>query len=331
MTLIFTLVPGLADSPVRVPLGLLMVLFLPGYTLIAALFPNKDDLDGIERAALSFGLSIAVVPLIGLALNYTPWGIRLAPVVISLSIFTIALATVAHLRRSSLPSDDRFRVPFREGLGSLQEELITDQRSRIDKILTVLLIISIIVSITVLVYVIVTPKQGEKFTEFYILGPGGMAYDYPTDVVAGDTSMVIAGVVNHEYRPVNYTLHLSFDGSVLVHRDLTLDHNMTWEEPVSYVLEYPGVRYRPEFVLNDSLSSPYRDPYLHISYGDFPKIGEGGLGRNPSWEDPSNYFRKKPVDRQKLEFLLYREGNFTAPYRDLHLWVNVTESEPRAT
>lgn len=328
MTLIFTLVPGLADSPVRVPLGLLMVLFLPGYTLIAALFPNKDDLDGIERAALSFGLSIAVVPLIGLGLNYTPWGIRLAPVVISLSIFTIALATVAHLRRSSLPSNDRFRVPFREGLGSLQDELIADQRSRIDKILTVLLIISIIVSITVLVYVIVTPKQGEKFTEFYILGPGGMAYDYPTDVVAGDTSMVVVGVVNHEYRPVNYTLHLSFDGSVLVHRDLTLDHNQTWEEPVSYVLEYPGVRYRPEFVLNDSLSSPYRDPYLHLSYGDFPTIGEDGLGRNPSWEDPSNYFQKRPVDRQKLEFLLYREGNFTAPYRDLHLWVNVTQSEP---
>jgi len=250
-----------------------MVLFLPGYTLIAALFPRKDDLDGIERAALSFGLSIAVVPLIGLGLNYTPWGIRLAPVVISLSIFTIALATVAHLRRSSLPSDDRFRVPFREGLGSLHEELIADQRSRIDKILTVLLIISILVSITVLVYVIVTPKQGEKFTEFYILGPSKMAYDYPTDVVAGDTSMVIVGVVNHEYRPVNYTLQLSFDGSVLVHRDLTLDHNMTWEEPVRYVLEYPGVRY-------------------------------------------------------KLEFLLYQEGNFTAPYRDLHLWVNVTEPEP---
>jgi uncharacterized membrane protein len=34
-----------------------MVLFLPGYALIAALFPRKDDLDGIERIALSFGLT----------------------------------------------------------------------------------------------------------------------------------------------------------------------------------------------------------------------------------------------------------------------------------
>jgi len=45
-----------------------LVLFLPGYTLIATLFPRKDDLDGIERVALSFGLSIAITPLLGLAL-----------------------------------------------------------------------------------------------------------------------------------------------------------------------------------------------------------------------------------------------------------------------
>ena len=49
------------------------MLFLPGYALIATLFPRKDDLDGIERIALSFGLSIAITPLLGLALNYTPF------------------------------------------------------------------------------------------------------------------------------------------------------------------------------------------------------------------------------------------------------------------
>jgi len=33
-----------------------------------------EGIDGIERVALSFGLSIAIVPLIGLVLNFTPWG-----------------------------------------------------------------------------------------------------------------------------------------------------------------------------------------------------------------------------------------------------------------
>ena len=106
--ILFVMVPPLNETPVRVLLGLLLVLFLPGYSLIAALFPKRDDLDGIERIALSFGLSIAVVPLLGLALNYTPFGIRLVPILIVLSMFTISLAVVACVRRCWLPEGERF-------------------------------------------------------------------------------------------------------------------------------------------------------------------------------------------------------------------------------
>ena len=81
-----------------------------GDSLIAALFQRKDDLDGIERIALSFGLSIAISPLFGLALNYTPFGIRLSPVLIVLSVFTISLAIAAYARRSMIPEEDRFVV-----------------------------------------------------------------------------------------------------------------------------------------------------------------------------------------------------------------------------
>ena len=88
------------------------MLFLPGYSLIAALFPRKDDLDGIERIALSFGLSIAITPLLGLALNYTPFGIRLLPILIVLSVFTVSLALGAYVRRSRITEEDRFSVEF---------------------------------------------------------------------------------------------------------------------------------------------------------------------------------------------------------------------------
>ena len=96
----FILVSPLNETPVRIILGLLLVLFLPGYSLIAALFPGKD---GIERIALSFKLSIPVVPRSGLALNYMPFGIRLVPVLLGLSLFTILLALVACVRRRGFP------------------------------------------------------------------------------------------------------------------------------------------------------------------------------------------------------------------------------------
>ncbi|MFZ3113802.1 DUF1616 domain-containing protein [Methanothrix sp.] len=278
--LLFTLTP-LSGLFLRIPIGLLMVLFVPGYVLIAALFPRKGDLDGIERIALSFGLSIAVVPLIGLGLNYTPWGIRLIPVVISIVAFTLLMAAVAYWRRISLSPEERFSLHLRQWIDSIKNEIREEgERGWVDKALTIILILSIIASIVALVYVVVTPKEGEKFTEFYILGPGGKAYDYPTEVRAGNNSTVIVGVVNHEYRLTNYTMEIQLNNTpamdilLIMRMNLSLQHNDTWEQPLTYVLDETG-------------------------------------------------------DRQKLQFLLYKEGNFSAPYRDLHLWVNVTDMNRR--
>jgi len=89
----------------RYILGSIFVLWLPGYTFIKALFPTKvpiqtssKDLDSIERVALSIGMSIALVPIVGLLLNYTPLGIRLTPITISLLALTITFATAAIIR-----------------------------------------------------------------------------------------------------------------------------------------------------------------------------------------------------------------------------------------
>jgi uncharacterized membrane protein len=95
---------------VRIAFGLLFTLFFPGYTLISALFPKQDRLGGIERVALSLGLSIAIVPIIGLILNFTPWGIRLYPIVISVTLFILIAAGIAWYRQRKLAPDQRFRV-----------------------------------------------------------------------------------------------------------------------------------------------------------------------------------------------------------------------------
>jgi hypothetical protein len=82
----------------RYAFGSVLVLFLPGYALIEALYP-KRELDELTRFALSIGLSLALVPLIGLVLNYTPFGIRLIPVALSLAGLTVILLVVALTRK----------------------------------------------------------------------------------------------------------------------------------------------------------------------------------------------------------------------------------------
>jgi len=190
LTNLFVLTPGLSESVLRNILVLPLVLFLPGYALIAALFPAKSNLDGIERTALSFGLSIAIVPLMGLGLNYTPWGIRLLPILISLSAFTFIMCGLAYFRRAKLPETEAFEVPFRETALSLKAEVLKKPESKFDKVLTVFLIFSILLSVAALIYVVTSPKEGEHFTEFYILGPEGKADNYTTKYALGENGIV---------------------------------------------------------------------------------------------------------------------------------------------
>lgn len=95
-----TLIPDLFPLNIaRWVLGSILVLYLPGFSLIQLLFPKGKEIDSLERFALSIGLSLALVPLIGLVLNFTPWGIRFAPIVASLGTFTIVALLAAAIRK----------------------------------------------------------------------------------------------------------------------------------------------------------------------------------------------------------------------------------------
>jgi uncharacterized membrane protein len=85
-------------SPLRTALGIPFLLFFPGYSLMSAFYPKNENLDLVQRLALSTGLSLVVVPLIGLGLNYTPLGIRLGPIIISFFLFTLLMSIVSFYR-----------------------------------------------------------------------------------------------------------------------------------------------------------------------------------------------------------------------------------------
>lgn len=284
-------IPVINETFIRVILTVPVILFIPGYVLIAALFPEKKSIDGIERFALSVGLSIAVVPLIGLLLNYTPFGIRLNPIVISLVLFTVIMMVITLIRRARLPQDEAFAVPFEKVKPTLKEELFPKGQGRFDKALSIILIVAILIAVVTTVCVIAFPKDGEKFTEFYILGSDKMADNYPEEFAVNTEQFVWIGIGNHEYRDVIYTvetllLNAKWDTeaeATVIHASKPLDRfEVTVPEGTTYLEEYfftvdtTGYN-RIEFLLyegtvpaesataEEKMDTAYRDLHLWIT------------------------------------------------------------------
>jgi len=267
-----------AAGPVRIVLGLLFVLFLPGYALIAALFPGSKDIDWIERVALSFGLSIAVVPLLGLLLNYTPWGIRLESIITTVLMFTVGMCAVAYYRRMRLSVEER--LSFAVNI----QPIAWKEYALLDKALTIGLVASVILAAGVFAYVMIVPHEGEKFTEFYILDENGTAANYPTRLNASEQGTVMIGVNNHESSTINYTVRIvlvtvQFIYNVSTGRNdtieianLTLDSRSTylgdgldWRYLFNFTISQLG-DYKLRFLLfkNDQQLTPYRLLHLWI-------------------------------------------------------------------
>ena len=258
LTILLAVVIAFSPSTIaRIILGLPFLLFFPGYTLMAALFPKKGSLGGVERLALSFGLSIAVVPLMGFVLNFTPWGIRLYPILISLAVFILAASGVAWYRRGKLAPEERFRVSFNIRLPSWQGQ------SMPDKVLSVVLAVAIVGAIGTLGYVVATPRVEERFTEFYILGPDGKAENYPTELKVGEEGRVIVGIVNHEQEKASYRVEVWIDGEGRDEIMVELEPEGKWEQEVGFVPQKAGEGQKVEFVLYKD-GEPYFEEPLHL-------------------------------------------------------------------
>jgi len=235
----------------RIILGLPFLLLFPGYALMAALFPKKGDLSGIERVAFSFGLSIAVTILIGLILNYTPWGISLYVILLSLTFFILATSAIAYFRRRRLSAEERFTVSFQIAIPRWAG------LNNVDKALSIVLALSLLAAIGALAYVVAAPKAGEHFTEFYVL-------DYPTQLSPGEEATVTLGIINHEGQETSYYIEVMIDGVKNGELGpLVLANEGEWEEEVSFVPQVAGDGQKVEFLLYKNVESePHRT--LHI-------------------------------------------------------------------
>ena len=262
--LLIIIIAFLPLNLLRTMLGLPVALFFPGYTLLAAVFPKKGAIATIERIALSLGLSILVVALIGLFLNYTPWGLRLYPIVFSTTLFIIATSVVASLRRHQLPSEEHFEKHLIFSFGFNLRKWTTT--SRLYKGLSIALALAILAVIWTFGHAITTTEVGERFTQFYILNADGKSENYPKELLAGEETKVIVEVVNYERETMSYRLKTVVDG--IANEEIgpvALAPQEKWKREVSFGSTRVGENQKVEFLLyKQEQAEPYLRTYLWI-------------------------------------------------------------------
>jgi uncharacterized membrane protein len=265
------LLPGLNTTILRVVTGTIVVLFVPGYAFIAALFPRKMSLNNGVRLGLSFGASIAIVPLLAMALNYTRWGIRFVPTLLIITLFTLACVTGAGIRRRRLPEDERFTVDWQAQKRLERQRAALLSGSSLDRTLSIILLLAIGASVAVGSYVILVPKPSEHFTEFYLLGANDTFSNYTTQFRVGVPSPVKVVVVNHEARNVTYDLVIYANNStqreVVYSEKVVVPDGQQWEKQIDLVLNQPGDSVKLEYALYEDhvTANPYRDVHVWVN------------------------------------------------------------------
>src|SRR3972149_5318976 len=140
--------------------------------------------------------------------------------------------------------------------------------SSVNKILSAILIIAILGAIGALGYVIATPRSGEGFTEFYILGLERKAENYPKELVVGQEGKVIVGIINREHKTASYRVEVRISGVKNNESGpVFIAYNGKWQEVLSFTSDKVGDNQTVEFLLyKDGESTPYLKPlYLSVN------------------------------------------------------------------
>lgn len=177
----------------RIILGLFVLLVVPGYMVTLALFPGRAALNGLDRTVLSIGYSLVAVPLVGLLLNATPWGITAPSMAGGLSLLTAALAGVVWLQRRSRPAGQTF--------------LVGHSPAGLRRVSTFVLVIA--AALVGLWALSGRLRADVPLTEFYLLGPQGRLGDYPVRVGPRTDLALTLAVRNLERQPTAYRIRPS--------------------------------------------------------------------------------------------------------------------------
>ncbi len=259
-------------------LGLLFVVFVPGYLAMAAVLPRAGEADWIFRVAVAFGLGFALEAFLGLVLNFTPFGITFTSAVVTILAASLGLGIFAYIRRMSLSPDQRLEL-------SLDIHVTPwGEYSLLERGLAIALVAILAITIPFLGMAFLQPQPKQSFTELYLLGPSGNFTGLPSQLNVSEPASVGIVVTNQEQTSVAYALRLNLLGvrivinattganETLVLNDttwtwfnFTLADGKSWTQTYSFSIPEIGT-WVVQFALfrNGALTSPYREVDLLI-------------------------------------------------------------------
>lgn len=222
------LIVDVTIAPIRVALALPLVLLLPGYAFVSALFPDPPTEDGagfgtLERIALSVALSLAIVPSIAYVANFSPYGVTLLPIAVATVTWTVLFSLIGLLRRARRPPEDRYGIGA-GAVGTVAGLFTVRQRRRGETpgpfepenqrhlLLNVFLVFSLLALVAGGAYMAFAAPSlpaEEPHTELYLLSENDegelTTTDLPTDLSGGETAPITVGIENHEGETQSYT------------------------------------------------------------------------------------------------------------------------------
>lgn len=290
-----------ASPLIRAPLAFVVTFIAPGYVLVLAVFPRAKTLSeadqaesrvgrgitGFDRAVLSVAASFSLVVCGGLVLNTVNIPLSTEPLLRMLAAVIGVMIPFAVYRRRQTPETDRY-IPF---YSMDRESGIRSFRSIQFDFLTVVLVLSIVFAGGAMAYS-VGFEENAGVTEFYfefptVDGESTEAID-PTNMTVGQETQLDVSIGNREGERTQYTI----------------------------VGQLQEVRNG-----DDGLVVQNRERI----YTGTVRVVDGETENRPV------SFVPETAGEYRLVFLLFvgdapAEPRIDSAYREIHLWVNVSNS-----
>jgi uncharacterized membrane protein len=224
--------PGLPRGVV----ALVALLFLPGYALTTALFPERAPSDGAdddggdpdgdarrrgppvhrltspaitdwERFVLSFGLSVALVPPMGLLMAAAGVPFTTLTVVFVVGGVIVVGLLFGVVRRARLATDERYTLPSDRLARRAQSAFAGD---RVEVAVNLLLVVAAVSTLFAFTFAVVEPEVGSTYTQASLLTENEagelVAGGYQSTFSGGDSGEYVLSLENHEGARVEYSV-----------------------------------------------------------------------------------------------------------------------------